>query len=163
MEEMDTMRFDAPGERTDVFISYSRNDEMQARLLYDALVKKGLNAWYDRKNLAVGDKWLPKIKDAIESTKFFVALISESMKSQTNESHVYRKEWNMAIEYAKGMGSRRGFIIPVELDGIDIHTERKQLDLPDELPGHNALSISSDTDYMFVANEILKRINDLSK
>lgn len=163
MEELDTTRFDAPGERTDVFISYSRNNETQARLLYDEFVKKGLNAWYDRKNLAAGDRWLPKIKDAIESTKFFVALISESMKSQTNESHVYRREWNMAIECAKGMGSRRGFIIPVALDGIDIHAERKQLDLPDELPGHNALSISSETDYMSVANEILKRINNLSK
>lgn len=163
MEELDTTRFDAPGERTDVFISYSRNNETQARLLYDEFAKKGLNAWYDRKNLAAGDRWLPKIKDAIESTKFFVALISESMKSQTNESHVYRREWNMAIECAKGMGSRRGFIIPVALDGIDIHAERKQLDLPDELPGHNALSISSETDYMSVANEILKRINNLSK
>lgn len=163
MEELDQTRFDTPMERTDVFISYSRNNETQARSLYDALIGIGLNVWYDRRNLAAGDQWLPKIKDAIESTKFFVALLSGSMKSQTKESHVYRKEWNMAIEYAKGMGSRRGFIIPVALDGIDIHAERKQMDLPDELPGHNALSISSEADYLSVAGEVLKRINDLSK
>ena len=163
MEELGHTRFDTPMERTDVFISYSRKDEAQARSLYDALTGIGLNVWYDRRNLAAGDQWLPKIKDAIESTKFFVALLSGSMKSQTKESHVYRKEWNMAIEYAKGMGSRRGFIIPVMLDGIDIHAERKQMDLPDELPGHNALSISSEADYSSVADEVLKRINDLSK
>lgn len=163
MEELNNTRFDVPMERTDVFISYSRNNEEQARQLYDALVEAGLNVWYDRRNLAAGDQWLPKIKDAIESTKFFIALIANSMRSQTMESHVYRKEWNMAIDHSKGMGSRRGFIIPVALDGINIDTERKTLDLPSELLGHNALSVITSEDYISVANELLKRINDLSK
>lgn len=163
MEEIDATRFDKPMDRTDVFISYSRSNEEQARNLYDALKEIGLNVWYDRQNLAIGDIFLPKIKDAIESTKFFVALISESMKEQTTESHVYRKEWNMAIDHAKGMGSRRGFIIPVALDNIDIYRDRKKLDLPNQLTGHNAMKISSDDDYVLVANKILHRINELSK
>lgn len=163
MEELDCTRFDVPMERTDVFISYGRDNEEQARLLFDALTEIGLDVWYDRRNLAAGDQWLPKIKDAIESTKFFIALIANSMKSQTTESHVYRKEWNMAIDHSKGMGSRRGFIVPVVLDGIDIHAERKVLDLPDELPEHNALSISTNDDYSYVSAEILKRINSLAK
>lgn len=157
----DIVRFDQPMERTDVFISYSRSDEKSARMLYDELRKIGLNVWYDRKNLAAGDKWLEKIKKSIESTKFFIALISDSMKSQVHESHVYRKEWNMAIEHAKGMGSRRGFIIPVALDEIDFYDSK--LDLPEGLTGYNALTVGKEASFTSIANEILKRINVLSK
>jgi hypothetical protein len=59
------------------------------------------------------------------------------------------------------MGSRRGFIIPIALDNTNFYDQR--LDLPDGLTGHNALTIASDEDYTLVADEILKRINDLSK
>jgi hypothetical protein len=161
LEEMNQTRFDEPVERTDIFISYSRSDEEKVRTLYDTLTSIGLNVWYDRNNLAAGDRWLEKIKKSIESTKFFVAMVSDNMISQVNESHVYRKEWNMAIEHAKGMGSRRGFIIPIALDNTNFYDQR--LDLPDGLTGHNALTIASDEDYTLVADEILKRINDLSK
>lgn len=162
-EELKNTRFNNPMERTDVFISYSRDNEKEARLLYDSLTKAGLDVWYDRNNLAGGDTWPIKIKDAIESTKFFIALIANSMKNQINESHVYRKEWNIAIEHSKGMGSRRGFIIPVTLEGVDIYVDRKELDLPDELHGHNALTIKSPEDYDSIACEVLKRINELTK
>jgi len=161
MKEIDVVRFDQPMERTDVFISYSRSDEERASTLYDELTKIGLNVWYDRKNLAAGDKWLEKIKKSIESTKFFVALVSGSMKTQVNESHVYRKEWKMAIRHADGMGSRRGFIIPVSLDGIDFYDQN--LDLPEGLIGHNALTVGEDENFSSVAVEILKRINELAK
>lgn len=161
LEEMNHTRFDEPVERTDVFISYSRQDEEKARNLYDTLTAIGLNVWYDRKNLATGDRWLEKIKRSIESTKFFIAMVSDRMISQVNESHVYRKEWNMAIEHSKGMGSRRGFIIPVALGTTNFYDSR--LDLPEGLTGLNALLIASNEDYTLVANEVLKRINDLSK
>lgn len=161
MAEISMNRFDKPVERTDVFISYSRSDENKARRLYDSLVSLGLNVWYDRRNLAAGDNWLERIKKSIESTKFFIGMVSESMKSQAHESHVYRKEWNMAIEHAKGMGSKRGFIIPVSLDGVDINDEG--LDLPEGLTCHNAISIIEESDFDNAAKEVLKRINDLSK
>ena len=161
LKEMIPTRFDEPVECTDVFISYSRTNEEKARTLYDTLTSKGLNVWYDRKNLAAGDKWLVKIKKSIDSTKFFVAMVSDSMIGQVYESHVYRKEWNMAIDRASGMGSSRGFIIPIALDKTNFYDPR--LDLPEGLTGHNALTIASDDDYAMVAEEILKRINDLSK
>lgn len=154
-------KFDQPVDKTDVFISYSRTDEKYAKKLYDTLSSMGLDVWYDRKNLAAGDRWLEKIKKSIESSKFCLILLSESMISQANESHVYRKEWNMAIEHAKGMGSKRGFIIPVSINELNIYDSK--LDLPEGLTAHNSLCLNCDADYEIVAESILKRINDLSK
>lgn len=161
MTENNKYLFEAPKERTDVFISYSRMDETLTEKLYNALTKRGLNVWYDRKNLAAGDKWLEKINTAIKTTKFCVVLISKSMLSQVNESHVYRKEWNMAIEHSRGMGSKRGFIIPVLLDDVDLYDE--SLDLPNELKTHNALSLSESCTMADIAQCVLDRVNGLAK
>lgn len=161
MIENNKYLFEAPKERTDVFISYSRMDETMTEKLYNALTKRGLNVWYDRKNLAAGDKWLEKINTAIKTTKFCIVLISKSMLSQVNESHVYRKEWNMAIEHSRGMGSKRGFIIPVLLDDVDLYDE--SLDLPNELKTHNALSLSGSCTVADIAQSVLDRVNGLAK
>lgn len=161
MQEYNRYKFEAPKERTDVFISYSRNDEVKAEELYNALSMRGLNVWYDRKNLAAGDLWLDKINMAIKTTKYCVVLISKSMILQANESHVYRKEWNMAIEHTRGMGSKRGFIIPVILDDVDMYDD--VLDLPDALKSHNAISLISDFTMVDLAQVVLNRVNDLAK
>lgn len=159
--EYNKNRFESPKERTDVFISYSRDNEDDAEKLYDALTEKGLNVWYDRKNLAAGDQWLEKINTAIKTTKFCAVLMSNSMLTQVNDSRVYRKEWNMAIEHAKGMGSRRGFIIPVLLDNVDLYDDK--LDLPERLKVHNAISLSSENTMADIAQSILERVNDLAR
>ena len=161
MIEYNKYLFEAPKERTDVFISYSRADETMAGKLYDALINRGLNVWYDRKNLAAGDNWLERINTSIKTTKFCLVLISKSMLSQVNESHVYRKEWNMAIEHSRGMGSKRGFIIPVLLDDVDLYDE--SLDLPNELKVHNALSLSENCSIADIAQSVLDRVNELAK
>lgn len=161
MESYNNNKFDAPQDRTDVFISYSRTDERMAEALYNSLTNKGLNVWYDRKDLAAGDKWLERINNAIKSTKFCVVLISQNIASQVFESHVYRKEWNMAIEHAKGMGSKRGFIIPVCADNIDLYDN--DLDLPDGLKSHNALYINDKADLSEIASKIMDRVNDLAR
>lgn len=161
MIEDNKYRFESPKDRTDVFISYSRADSAITEKLYNALVKKGLNVWYDRKNLAAGDMWLEKINTAVKTTKFCVVLLTKSMLSQANESHVYRKEWNMAIEHARGMSSKRGFIIPVLVDDIDLYDD--VLDLPDGLKAHNALSLSQEYTIEDIAQGILNRVNELAK
>lgn len=172
--QLNRIKFDRPQEKTDVFISYSRANEREAKRLYETLTAKGLDVWYDRNRLEVGDNWSLKIKKSIESTKFFVVLISADMKNQVNDSKVYRKEWNIAIEHAKGMGPNRGFIIPVCI-GDESLMYGSDLDLPVELTSHNAarlqeeqesgrsLNISMEEDYNTIAERILKRLNGLVK
>lgn len=160
MKKYNELKFDIPREKTDVFISYSRNDSEKAEELYNALINKGLNVWYDKKNLAAGDMWLEKINDAITTTKYCVILLSNSMKAQIHESHVYRKEWNMAIEHASGMATNRGFIVPILLDDINIYDET--LGIPEKLKNANAKSIA-ESSVDDIAQYMLNRVNDLAK
>ncbi len=157
-------KFKQPQMRTDVFISYSRKDSKQAEDLYNALTEKGLNVWYDRENLALGDYWWERIEGAIKTTKHFIPLLSKSMISQVKEAHVYRAEWNTAIEYAKQMSSKRNFIIPIIWDGeIDFYNEENILDLPERLLKSNAAIRSTEHTITDIAQDILNCINDLEK
>lgn len=177
IEQRSKAKFQTPQEKTDVFISYSRTNEKEARSLYDALTARGLNVWYDREKLNLGDDWFVKIKKSIESTKFFVALLSADMKEQVNDSKVYRKEWNIAIDHARGMSPGRGFIIPICIGEVDM-LYKDELDIPMELVAHNAttlkklneydenqkfktLNISEKEDYDNIADKIIKRLDDL--
>lgn len=159
MKKYNELKFDTPRDKTDVFISYSRTDSEKAEELYNALINKGLNVWYDKKNLAAGDKWLEKINDAITTTKYCIILLSNSMKAQIHESHVYRKEWNMAIEHASGMTPNRGFIVPILLDDININDAT--LGIPKIIRDANAKSIA---EYSVddIAQYMLNRVNDLA-
>ena len=160
MKKYNEVKFDTPRDKTDVFISYSRTDSEKAEELYNALINKGLNVWYDKKNLAAGDKWLEKINSAITTTKYCIILLSNSMRAQIHESHVYRKEWNMAIEHANGMATNRGFIIPILLDDINIYDET--LGIPEKLKNANAKSIA-ESSVDDIAQYMLNRVNDLAK
>lgn len=160
-QELTKTCFDTPRLKTDFFISYSRDNERAAHILYEKLNDMGLDVWYDRNKLDLGDNWREKIKKSIESTKFFIALISDNMKKDMNDSRFYRKEWNMAIEHDKGMPSKRNFIITLALDNTNIYDE--QLDLPERITAGHALSIKNDSDYDNVVLELLKILNNLSK
>lgn len=148
-------RFDRPMKNTDVFISYSRSDEHSARRLYEALIDKGLNVWYDRKNLAAGDDWLYEIRDAITSTKFFIPLLSNSMANDIKDSRVYRKEWNMARDHVSGMSEKRRFILPICMDNVDLYNN--SLELPEHITRCHApytIDMQSNESYNLIAEKI---------
>jgi len=112
-------RFDMPQLNTDVFISYSRKDQKIANALYEALTAKGLNVWYDKKNITHGNRFMEEIQNAIESTRLFVPIISSSMKQERQDPHVYRMEWRLAETHA--MKLARDFIYPLVSDGFDFY------------------------------------------
>lgn len=63
----------------DVFLSYSHNDsEELTRNIYSSLVKKGLRVFIDDVEILTGDIIIEKIIDAINDSKIFVAIISDS-------------------------------------------------------------------------------------
>ena len=126
-------KFKKPGIRTDVFISYSRRDADVVEKLYDALTKKGLRVWYDKKNLGVGSKFMEDIKWAIKTTKIFVPVFSHHVEEEKNDSHPYRTEWDTAMELATTFG--RSFIYPICENNFDFYNGC----IPDKLQGHNAM------------------------
>lgn len=91
--------------KCDVFISYSRADSSIASSLYSSLTSLGLNVWYDKLNLGGrhGGKFKEILREAIDTSTLFVAILSRSISEQAQDVHVYRKEWEWAKELKLGL------------------------------------------------------------
>lgn len=80
----------------DIFLSYSRKDELRIAELAASLKKIGYRVWWDN-DLASGDAFYQKVSDSLQQTKCVIALITEaSMKSAW-----VRKEFEVAQKTEK--------------------------------------------------------------
>lgn len=160
-QELSQLKFDKPLSGTDVFISYSRADKTLAELLYSILTEMGLNVWYDKKNLGVGAEFWKDIRYAIRTTTLFVPILTNSIKEQYYEEHVYRDEWKEAIIRKQRLGNV-AYICPLCTDDFDF--EDRYSDIPEELKSHNICTISMDNfkeDLFAFAKEIKNKITNL--
>ena len=98
-------KWDIPLTNSDVFISYSRADSEIAEKLYKSLSAKGLRVWYDKKNLGGrhGGQFMQVLKESIDTSVLFVAILSNSISEQSSDPHVYRREWEWAKELKLGL------------------------------------------------------------
>ena len=65
-----------------IFVSYAREDREIARQLYDAMKRAGLEPWLDVEDLLPGQLWKTEIRQAIQESQFFVAVLSSSAISK---------------------------------------------------------------------------------
>lgn len=105
VEVANSTRWNQPQTNCDVFISYSRGDAEVAELLYNTLTSKGLRVWYDKFNLGGkhGGPFLDILKQSIDTSMFFIAILSNTIAEQAKEVHVYRREWEWAKELKYGL------------------------------------------------------------
>ena len=68
-------------ENIDVFISYSSKDSSLAEKLFDELYQAKLNPWIAADNIGIGEKYNEEIIKAIDGSKIFIILVSESSVS----------------------------------------------------------------------------------
>jgi hypothetical protein len=65
----------APGQaraaRSDVFISYAREDQDFVRSLHNALAEQGRNSWVDWQGIPPTAEWMAEVKAAIEAADSF--------------------------------------------------------------------------------------------
>jgi hypothetical protein len=80
-----------------VFISYSRRDIGFVRKLAGDLEKAGYDVWWDVSDLRGGDDWVRVIPDAIESSNFFIVVLSPNAIT----SEWVRKEYTQALSLRK--------------------------------------------------------------
>ncbi len=153
LAENEKNKFETPNENMDVFISYSRSDSDMAEKLYDALTKQGKRVWYDKQNLSDGVNFMDEIRKAIRTAKYFIPLFSENIVNEKSESHVYRNEWDQAIDVAISMG--RTYIIPVAQSGFDFY----RASIPDKIQQHNAIMVSPGESMDSVAERIIHKMN----
>ncbi|HKY54476.1 MAG TPA: TIR domain-containing protein [Anaerolineales bacterium] len=88
-----------------IFISYSRKDIDFARKLAGDLEKAGYDVWWDLTDLRGGDDWVRVIPAAIESSVFFLVVLSPNSAAS---------DW-VAKEYTQALSLRKR-IIPILLE-----------------------------------------------
>ena len=153
LKENEETKFHKPEENMDIFISYSRSDSDIAEKLYKALTAQGKRVWYDKNNLTDGGDFMDEIRKAIRTAKYFVPILSQNITKEKGESHVYRNEWDQAIEVAISMG--RTYIIPLAEKDFDFYNAA----IPEKLQRHNALFFSKEESMEAVAEKIIHKMN----
>lgn len=96
-----------------VFISYAREDEEQARRLFDDLRTAGISPWFDKDSLLPGQRWKTAIEAAIRDCRFFIAVLSSN---SINKRGYVQKELKDALEVLDEYPTSAIFIIPARLD-----------------------------------------------
>lgn len=105
LNKEENAKWETPQTHCDVFISYSRADAGIASRLYNSLTSQGLKVWYDKNNLGGrhGGKFKEIIRESIDTSTLFIAILSQSISEQAYDIHVYRKEWEWAKELKMGL------------------------------------------------------------
>lgn len=117
-----------------VFISYTHRDMDAANYFFfklkQDLAKDKIDVWFDPR-LEVSADYPERIRQAINSCRVFVPLISNNVVSDANDgqNHFYRQtEWNHAMSRSKNIGGFHPDIAPAEgfriisfgLPGLDV-------------------------------------------
>jgi hypothetical protein len=60
----------------DVFISYTHGDEPWASKFVDEVKAQGVHAWFDKADIALGERWSDEIEQALREAPVIVVLVS---------------------------------------------------------------------------------------
>jgi hypothetical protein len=88
----------------DIFLSYAAEDRARAKLLAEALERRGWSVWWDRK-IPLGQAFDNVIEGAIAAARCVVVLWSQASVVS---------EW---VRSEASEGKRRGILVPVSIDG----------------------------------------------
>ena len=108
---------------------------------------------YDRNNVTEGGNFMEEIYKAIRTAQYFIPIFSGNITKEKKESHVYRNEWDTAIEVAISMG--RTFIIPIAVKDFDFYKAA----IPEKLRQYNAIHFAGSEDIEQVAENISRIMN----
>jgi len=103
-----------------IFVSYASEDLEAASRLAAGLRSAGLEVWFDKDALQMGDDWARSIRRGVERCSLFLPVISRQSMSEENRRRYFWREWNDADDFAHGMAPDEAFIIPVVIDDTRI-------------------------------------------
>ena len=102
---------------SDIFISYTRKDQLAARKLADALERTGWSVWWDPK-LRAGERFDDVIEQALTETRCVIVVWSE----RSVQSHYVKDEAAYAL--------RRNKLVPVAIDEVALPFRYESLQTP---------------------------------
>jgi len=103
-----------------IFISYASDDLEAASRLAEGLRAAGLEVWFDKNALQMGDDWARNIRRGLEQCSLFLPVISHQTLSEENRRRYFWREWNDADDFARGMAPGEAYIVPVVIDDTRI-------------------------------------------
>jgi hypothetical protein len=108
-----------------VFLSYAREDQKDAKKIFEDLRNHGVNIWADFDALRPGSKWEIEIKRAIKESRYFLAVLSSN--SVSKRGHV-QKEMSLALNILDEFPEKGIYIIPIRLNECSpSHEKLKEL------------------------------------
>jgi hypothetical protein len=107
----------AGGPSPKVFLCHAKEDAARIEKLYYKLQDEGLDPWYDKKNLTVGDDWEDEIIKAIERTDFFAIFLS---KRSVKKTGFIQKEIRTAVREYQNRPQGIAFLLPVRLEDCEV-------------------------------------------
>lgn len=106
-----------------IFLCHAKEDAARVEELYFALGKAGLDPWYDKRQLLVGDRWENEIIEAIENSEFFAICLSEIAVKKRG---FIQREIRTAIGEYQHRPEGISFVLPIRLEPC--HIPRIKLD-----------------------------------
>ena len=82
-----------------------------------------------------------------------VSFPTQNITKEKGESHVYRNEWDVAIDVAVSMG--RTYIIPLAEKNFDFYKAA----IPEKMQQHNAITFSINENMENVSEKIIHKMN----
>jgi len=103
-----------------VFLSYASGDRPAVEKLKAALETAGVDVFFDRDQLQIGNDWDVKLRRSVHQCSLFVPVISQN--TLTSERRYFRNEWNLALAEAQmaSYSAEEAFLLPVVIDDTAI-------------------------------------------
>ena len=140
-----------------IFLSYASEDVAAVRKIRDALVGKGLDVWFDKRQLEWGDHFGAKIQRNIQSCSFFAPVISDS--TQKRLEGYFRLEWNLAAERAMQIADTVPFILPIALD----ETPDSEAVVPDKFKKAQWMRLTADRGLSALTDRMVELVREYRK
>lgn len=96
-----------------VFLCHANEDSKRVENLFYLLRDEGLDPWFDKENLLVGDRWEDEIYQAIEKSDFFAICLS---KTSVNKTGFIQKEIRTAVNEYQRRPQGVAYLLPVKLE-----------------------------------------------
>lgn len=109
-----------------VFLSYASEDKISAEKIKSALEAVGIDVFFDRDDLQVGNDWEAKLRRTIRECSLFMPIISR--RTLVPGRRFFRVEWNLAVDEAQmaSFSDEEAFLLPVVIDD----TTSNEADVP---------------------------------
>lgn len=110
------------------FISYARENILEAQILYRRLREAGLNPWMDKPpppykldGLRPGELWEDRLREVIRTCKYFLPLFSTT---SVEKSGYVQSEFRQALVRLAEIPAGKTFVIPIRIDECEIPRAR---------------------------------------